>query len=69
MKKKFVFFTNDTSQFLSHRGHLLKILYNLNFQTYIFAPKYNDVFKNFMFGTLNMILVEKSFVLFELIKF
>ena len=64
MKKKFVFFTNDTSQFLSHRGHLLKILYNLNFQTYIFAPKYNDVFKKFHVRTLNMIFVEKKFLFY-----
>ena len=70
MKKKFVFFTNDTSQFLSHRGHLLKILYNLNFQTYIFAPKYNDVFKKFHVRHIKYdIGRKKSFVLFELIKF
>ena len=70
MKKKFVFFTNDTSQFLSHRGHLLKILYNLNFQTYIFAPKYNDLFKKFHVRHIKYdIGRKKSFVLFELIKF
>ena len=43
MKKKIFFFTNDTVNF--SRGHLLKILYNLNFQTYIFATKENMYLK------------------------